>query len=397
MRKRSTTAVQPIERGLILAFSLAVLITAVSIASAAFAGSGWQAVAGLVLLAIAVALFIARYRGTQKMVSSLGLAVTVLLIGILPDLTSTIIFLLLVTQVIIAFDVGLAVAAGIIFIYAVVFTSTALSTPGFPSEVPVLNVVRENALTALLLLLAAGVGALIRTVERSRSEAATVGVELEVANAALRTSLLLERDLVLAEERARSARQLHDGLGHRLTLVAMSLEYAQQAHVRDPEKAWAEVGTASATTREALSEMRLWVRALDPPVADEGVAGAAAFDAIADAFRGTGLDVRVTYRGEGPALGRDAALFATRFIQEGLTNVLRHAVASRVDIEVIQSPQQVRFTIGDDGSGPSSPTEGFGRRSLRERAETLGGTVSSRRSALGGFELSAVLPLTGRS
>ena len=395
MRQRPTVTAQPVERGLILAFGLAVLITAVSIVSAALAGSGWQAVAGLVLLGIAVMLFVARYRGPQRMVPSLGLAVTVLLIGMLPDLTPTIIFLLLVTLVIIAFDVGLTVAAVIVLVYAVVFVATALFTLGVPPEVPLLNVVRENALTALLLLLAAGVGALIRTAERSRSEAAAVGAELEVANTALRNSLLLERDLVLAEERARSARQLHDGLGHRLTLVAMSLEYAQQAHTQNPEKAWAEVETASTTTREALSEMRLWVRALDPPVAEEGVAGAAAFEAIADAFRGTGLDVRVSYRGEGPALGHDAALFATRFIQEGLTNVLRHAAASRVDIDVNQSPQQVRFTIGDDGTGSASPSEGFGRRSLRERAEALGGTVSSCRSALGGFELAAVLPLTG--
>ena len=390
MRKRPTASDQPIERGLILAFGLAALFTAVSIVLAAVGGSGWQAVAGFLLLGVAVVLFIARYRGTRTVTLSVGLAVTVLLIGLLPDLSSAIIFLILVTQVVIAFDVGLGVAAVISIVYAVAFSINAM----FPLQAPLHDLVRENALTGLLLLLAAGVGALIRTAEGSRSEAAAMGAELTLANTALRNSLLLERDLVLAEERARSARQLHDGLGHRLTLVAMSLEYAQQAHTRNPEKAWAEVETASATTRDALSEMRLWVRALDPPVADEGVAGAAAFEAIADAFRGTGLDVRVAYRGEGPALGHDAALFATRFIQEGLTNVLRHAAASRVDIEVIQSPQQVRFTIGDDGAGSASPTEGFGRRSLRERAEALGGTVNSRRSALGGFELAAVLPLT---
>ena len=390
MRKRPTITAHPIERGLILAFGLAALITAASIISAALAGSGWQAVAGFVLLGVAVALFIARCRGTRTVTLLVGFALSVLLIGILPDMSSTIIFLILVTQVIIAFDVGLTVAAVMSIVYAVVFSATAL----FPLGVPLLNVLRENGLTALLLLLAAGVGALIRTAERSRSEAAELGAELTLANAGLRNSLLLERDLVLAEERARSARQLHDGLGHRLTLVALSLEYAQQAHTQNSAKAWAEVETASATTRDALSEMRLWVRALDPPVADEGVAGAAAFNAIADAFRGTGLDVRVDYRGEGPALNRDAALFATRFIQEGLTNVLRHAEATRVDIEVIQSPQQVRFVIGDNGIGSASPAEGFGRRSLRERAETLCGTVSFRRSALGGFELAAVLPLS---
>ncbi len=83
------------------------------------------------------------------------------------------------------------------------------------------------------------------------------------------------------------------------------------------------------------------------------MAGAAAFEAIADAFRGTGLDVRVAYRGEGPALGHDAALFATRFIQAGLTNVLRHATASRVDIEVNQSPS--RCASPSAMTGPAQP------------------------------------------
>lgn len=389
MLERPTATNRPVERGLIIAFGLASLITAITITYDAILKFGWQTVAGLVLLGLAVALFGARYRVARTIRLALGLAVTVLLLGLLTTSTPTIIFLILVTQVVIAFDVGLGAAAAMSFVYAVTYAISGLSS----GQVTIQNAILENALTALLLLLAAGVGALVRTAERSRVEAAAMGADLTRANVALRRSLSLERDLVLAEERARSARQLHDGLGHRLTLVAMSLEYAQQARTQNIEGAWAEVSTAARTTREALSEMRLWVRALDPPRAEEGASGAAAFEAIADAFRGTGLDVRVSYRGEGQPLTQETALFATRFIQEGLTNVLRHAGAQRVDIEVIQSPQQIRLTVGDDGSGAASPAEGFGRRSLRERAEILGGTVTTGRSNLGGFELAAVLPL----
>ena len=74
--------------------------------------------------------------------------------------------------------------------------------------------------------------------------------------------------------------------------------------------------------------------------------------------------------------------------------MLRHADASRVDIDVIQSPHQVQFSIGDDGAGAALSAEGFGRRSLRERAEILGGVMAAGTSALGGFELSAVIPLS---
>ncbi|MEI2776220.1 MAG: histidine kinase [Tetrasphaera sp.] len=73
-----------------------------------------------------------------------------------------------------------------------------------------------------------------------------------------------ERDLVLAQERTRAARELHDGLGHRLTLVAMSFEYAQRMRHRDPEPAWAEIENAAKTNQEALDHMRLWVRAAPP-------------------------------------------------------------------------------------------------------------------------------------
>lgn len=294
--------------------------------------------------------------------------------------------------VLVGFDQGFAFGAVVSACFGLVFGVSSILL----YEAPLGQVVPENAGVVALLLMTTGLGALMRTSEGARARATALGVDLSEANAALRHSLSLERDLVLAEERARSARELHDGLGYRLTLVSLALEYAQSARGGDPEGAWAEVATASETVRGALAEMRLWVRALSPPLADPGVGGAAAFDAIADAFRGTGLDVSVTHCGEDRAMGREAALFATRFIQEGLTNVLRHASASRVDIDVIQSPHQVRFSISDDGRGAALATaeDGFGRRSLSERARLLGGEVSSGRSALGGFELVALLPLT---
>ncbi len=390
MCERPTATDRRTESGLSLAFGTAVMVEAASIVYTLVAGASLAPLVNFLPLGLAVVLYLLRFRTRRTMVLALGLGMTVLVLALLPAEASTSVLLILVTQVVIAFDVGFAVAAAMSVIYAVAFSFSAVLI----FDGPVDGAIIENAFIALLLLVAAGVGSLMRTAEKARAEAAAVGADLAQANVALRRSLLLERDLVLAEERARSARELHDGLGHRLTLVALSLEYAQQTWKRDPEKAVAEVETAAETNRGALAEMRLWVRALDPPVADEAIAGAAAFDAIADAFRGTGLDVRVAYRGEGPPLGHDVALFATRFIQEGLTNVLRHADASRVDIEVLQSPHQVRFSISDDGTGADSPAEGFGRRSLRERVEILSGVMTAGTSPLGGFELSAVVPLT---
>lgn len=127
------------------------------------------------------------------------------------------------------------------------------------------------AAMVLFLMLGVGFGALLRDLAVAREVAARHGAELAVANEQLRASIATERELVLAQERARSARDLHDGLGHRLTLVAMSLDFAQRMRTRDPEEAWSEITSAATTNLEALDHMRLWVRALDPPASAAGV------------------------------------------------------------------------------------------------------------------------------
>ncbi|MBM7499770.1 signal transduction histidine kinase [Brachybacterium muris] len=208
---------------------------------------------------------------------------------------------------------------------------------------------------------------------------------LESALARLRRTAEIEKELLLADERARSARDLHDGLGHRLTLISMSLEFAGRARQNDPEAAWAEVAGADATAREALAEMRTWVRALSP-VRDPDATGVAALEAIAESFRGTGLEVDVDAEGEEPELGQDASLLLYRAAQEGLTNALRHSRASRVRISVGIEGQDVVMRMINDiapslghGVPVGAATAGFGLRGLAARAEALGGGVTAAR------------------
>lgn len=104
--------------------------------------------------------------------------------------------------------------------------------------------------------------------------------------------------------------------------------------------------------------------------------------------------MRVNHEGSQESLPGPIAVFATRLIQEGLTNVMRHAGASEIDIDIVQSPQQVRIALRDNGIGADAPHEGFGLRSLRERAESLGGSLISGPTTLGGWEVATVLPIT---
>ena len=251
---------------------------------------------------------------------------------------------------------------------------------------PVSNVAGQTLAALVLLGLGLLLAQVVREADQSRRENARLLEEL-------RASLDSEKDHVLAQERARSASDLHDGLGHQLTAIQMSLDFADRMRTRDAAAAWDEVARARDLSAVALDRMRIWVRALDPvPVG--ALTGTAALEAVADAFRGTGLEVNVTTQGTERTLDRERALFCLRVVQEGLTNALRHGGARRVDL-VVDHANGITLTLTDDGSAPEAAEHGietgYGLRSLSERARQLGGNVGAGWSDAG-FRLRAHLP-----
>src|SRR5699024_7911041 len=204
---------------------------------------------------------------------------------------------------------------------------------------------------------------------------------LEEAITRLRRTAEIEKELLLADERSRSARDLHDGLGHRLTLISMGLEFARRTRSDDPEKAWNEVAAADATARDALTEMPTWVRALSP-VRDADATGAAAFEAIAESFRGSGLEVIVETDGNDLPLTQETSLLLYRAVQEGLTNALRHGRAQSVHIRLVTGGDELTLRIVsdlDEEARTPLPTGGItprgGLRGLADRAAAVGGSV----------------------
>lgn len=219
--------------------------------------------------------------------------------------------------------------------------------------------------------------------------------DAEAARAALAASIETEKELLLAQERAREAGELHDGLGHQLTAIGLLLNAAQRLRANDPEQAWATVDEARAASSDALQHMRTWVRAMHPVPLDE-LEDATAFQSLASRFAGTGLSVDVDTSITG--LPPEIALVVRRCVQEGLTNVVRHAGASHARVSVRQGEQEVRVEIDDDGSGmddagPAERPQAFGLTQLRARVEELGGTLTTSTSTLGGLRLEAVMPV----
>ncbi|MGM7698538.1 sensor histidine kinase [Microbacterium sp. A84] len=259
----------------------------------------------------------------------------------------------------------------------------------------------ESVSTAVLAGFGAAFALLMKDADRVDAERAQLSeiqsdtlAQLSEANGELQRRLGSEQDLVLAEERARVARELHDELGHRLTVIGLSLDYVERMRGRDAQRADAELVRARSTVSDALAAMRKVVRAMHP-VELGSLRGAAAFLAVAEAFRSTGLDVRVDVDG-GEELSHEHSLLILRFVQEGLTNVVRHADATRVNMCIRTGNQGVRAVIEDvGGAGGVSIVEGFGLRSLRARAESVGGSLVGE-AVPRGFRLEIVLPLDAR-
>ncbi|MFI7634651.1 sensor histidine kinase [Nonomuraea sp. NPDC049400] len=204
------------------------------------------------------------------------------------------------------------------------------------------------------------------------------------------------RELTVAQERARMGAEMHDSIGHHLTVVKLSLENAERFRTRRPEAAWDEVRQAKELTVAALADARRWVRALRP-LALEGRVGGAALERLAASFDGTGLAVSFEVVGGEPPLEPDVELVLYRVLQEGLTNAVRHADARHVTGTLAFDGERVVLVVADDGRGRDRDARGgFGLHSLAERARAVGGTLIAGDRPGGGFEVRAELPIRAK-
>lgn len=202
-------------------------------------------------------------------------------------------------------------------------------------------------------------------------------------------------ELAVSEERNRLAREMHDTLGHRLTVAAVQLEGAQRLIASDPERASRMAGTVRDQVREALAELRRTVATLRAPL-EAGLSLRPALARLARGFtEATGLPVHVALPDEVPPLPDEQHHALYRAAQEALTNVQRHAQAHAVWLELRRAGGAVELRVADDGAGMPADAEehGFGLRGMRERAEQLGGTVTVGPRAGGGTDLTVRLPL----
>ncbi|GIM94356.1 sensor histidine kinase [Paractinoplanes toevensis] len=205
-----------------------------------------------------------------------------------------------------------------------------------------------------------------------------------------------ERRQAVLEERARIARELHDVLSHTVSVMVVQAAAADDVFDANPQQAREALRRTEQAGREALAELRWFLRSVRDEGDDPGPQPTLAdVDRLAGTMGESGLPVTVRREGDG-AVPLGVQLGAYRIVQEALTNTLRHAGASRAEVLLRVDEAEVFVRIRDNGGGAAANGKGGGGHGLtgmRERAELLGGTLLAEPGTDGGFEVSAHLPL----
>jgi signal transduction histidine kinase len=203
------------------------------------------------------------------------------------------------------------------------------------------------------------------------------------------------REQAAEEERLRIARELHDVVAHNVSVMAIQ---AGAARVSGRSSAQA-LQSIETTARDTLSELNRLLGVLrkqpDAPLTPQP--GLDQLEALLKTARDAGLDASLKVTGDKRPLPAALDLSAYRIIQEAITNVLKHANATRVELSIDYQPQSLVLAVSDNGAGSTEKvgeSAGHGLIGMRERVDLFGGELGAGSSSLGGFTVRARLPIS---
>jgi len=249
------------------------------------------------------------------------------------------------------------------------------------------NFIVATIIFAVVWAIAFGVGR--KSVEADEAKERAVRAEREREERA---------DAAVAEERARIARELHDVVGHSVSVMTVQASGVRRLLRPDQDREREALLVVERTGREALAEMRRMVGVLRRPEEAPALAPQPSLDHVSrlvDQAREAGLPVELRIEGEAILLPAGVDLTAYRLVQEGLTNVVKHAEATRAEVLVEYGDSYLEVTVKDDGKGlGNGDGGGHGLVGMRERVSVYGGELDAGPQPGGGYRMRAKLPLT---
>ena len=231
-----------------------------------------------------------------------------------------------------------------------------------------------------------------------------LGRKFEEADEAKKRAAQAEREreerarTAVTEERARIARELHDVVGHSVSVMTVQASAVRRLLRPEQEREREALLIVERTGREALAEMRRMVGVLRRPEEGPALAPQPSLEHVGrlvEQAREAGLSVELRVEGDPQRLPAGVDLTAYRLVQEGLTNALKHARAERAQVVVCYGDRDLEVTVSDDGRGAGSRDGGgHGLVGMRERVAVFGGELEAGPRVEGGYRLRAKLPVT---
>lgn len=296
----------------------------------------------------------------------------------------------------------------LVLLAALLLLPSAMLAAGAPSSIDLLFVffvaaagMRLRPAIALVVIALTALGVGIGTVAAGETSSSTtskvlvvlaIGAMMTAFNRQIRVNRDLQaaRDelarLAVTEERFRIARDLHDLLGHSLSVINLKSELAAKLIEDDPPRAAAELADVQAVGRQALAEVRDAVQGYRQLALDDALAGART------ALSAAGIEYEVD--GAPVELPADVEEVFAWAVREGTTNVVRHSNAAHCAVRIRDGAGEALLEVEDDGaSPPDEPQVGSGLTGLAERAARLRGRLEAGARPGGGFRLRLVVPL----
>lgn len=229
--------------------------------------------------------------------------------------------------------------------------------------------------------------------ENAHSKIKQLIIELENANSHLQAYANQIEELTVARERNRFAREIHDGLGHYLTVIHMQIQAAKAVMESNPDKAMNTLINAQKQSQEALMDVRRSVATLRDDNAAR-IPLEERINQLVDSSSTDSLIVTNEVIGEPRSGSAQLELTVFRIIQESIQNCIKHARATKLQISIDYSITGIlRLLVHDNGIGRAKIHKGFGLRGMEERVKQFGGTINYQSMENEGFMIEVELPL----